>query len=234
MSPSHPHPHVAPELLTALRTDLSPRQTSAEQVADLLRESISNGLLKPGTRLQEELLTSSIGVARNTLREAFRSLVHERLLVHEINRGVFVTIPTADDIRDVYRFRKLIECDALASAAPEADFGELRRAVDEADTAVAVDDWPAVGTANIRFHRGVAALTGSVRSLAAMQTLLAETRLHVSAFDPQGWHEPFVSRNRRIAEVAARGEPEAASALMAETLHLACERISAMYESQQA
>jgi DNA-binding GntR family transcriptional regulator len=56
----------------------------------LLRTHIMEGLFPPGTRLSEEVLGQALGVSRNTLREAFRLLCHERLAVHQMNRGIFV------------------------------------------------------------------------------------------------------------------------------------------------
>src|SRR5437763_15790808 len=63
------------------------RVSTVQRTAQLLRGQIIAGLLPPGERLSEELIGSVLGVSRNTLREAFRVLSHERLLVHELNRG---------------------------------------------------------------------------------------------------------------------------------------------------
>lgn len=61
----------------------------------MLRTRITEGRLSPGTRLSEEDIGAALGVSRNTLREA--RLGHERLLLHEFNRGVFVRKLNADE-----------------------------------------------------------------------------------------------------------------------------------------
>src|SRR3954454_3634165 len=66
------------------------RSSTAERVAELLRHRVIEGDLPPGTRLSEEQLVEVLHVSRNTLREAFRLLTHEGLLVHHLHRGVFV------------------------------------------------------------------------------------------------------------------------------------------------
>ncbi|MFC7099403.1 GntR family transcriptional regulator [Nonomuraea rubra] len=63
------------------------RSSTAERVADILRDRISEGFFQPGQRLSEESISEALGVSRNTLREAFRLLGHERLLDHRLNRG---------------------------------------------------------------------------------------------------------------------------------------------------
>ena len=63
------------------------RSSTAERVARILRERITDGTLHPGSRLPEDALGTALGISRNTLREAFRLLIHERLVVAELNRG---------------------------------------------------------------------------------------------------------------------------------------------------
>ena len=82
------------EELSAERAALG-RASTAGRVAEILRSHVTEGRLPPGTRLSEEDIGAALGVSRNTLREAFRLLAHERLLVHEFNRGVFVRKPMA-------------------------------------------------------------------------------------------------------------------------------------------
>ncbi|CAM5461384.1 GntR family transcriptional regulator OS=Streptomyces tendae OX=1932 GN=GUR47_32515 PE=4 SV=1 [Streptomyces tendae] len=100
------------EQLTGLADDraLLGRTSTAERVSDILRSRIADGYFPPGTRLSEDSIGGALGVSRNTLRESFRLLTHERLLVHELNRGVFVRVLTVEDVEDIYRTRPLVEC----------------------------------------------------------------------------------------------------------------------------
>ena len=67
------------------------RLSVADQVASILRQKILNGELRPGTPLQEVPLAASLGVSRNTMREATRILSLENLLKRSIHRGVAVS-----------------------------------------------------------------------------------------------------------------------------------------------
>jgi len=89
------------------------RKSTAERVAGVLRKRIAEGYFLPAGRLSEQDIGNALGVSRNTLREAFRLLTHERLLVHELNRGVFVRVVTVEDLDDIYRVRTLVECAAV-------------------------------------------------------------------------------------------------------------------------
>jgi DNA-binding GntR family transcriptional regulator len=184
------------------------RSSTAERVADVLRDRIAEGLFLPGRRLSEEAIGMALGVSRNTLREAFRLLGHERLLEHRLNRGVFVRVLSAEDVADVYRVRRVIECAAVrhsGNATPQA-LTFIEEAVEEAIRAVAEARWQDVGTANIRFHQMLAALSGSPRLDEVMRQLLAELRLvfHVMK-NPRTFHEPFVARNLELFELVRAG-----------------------------
>jgi DNA-binding GntR family transcriptional regulator len=192
---------------------LPDRTSTAEQVADLLRNRIIAGYFRPGARLSEEELGAALHISRNTLREAFRLLCHERLAVHELHRGVFVRVLSADDVVDLYRLRKLVECAAVreAGAAQPETIAAVSAAVDEAEKAASDGRWQDVGTADLQFHQAIAAMASSPRVDDLIRGVLAELRLvfHVMA-NPREFHQPYLSRNRDIAGLIERGDLQAA------------------------
>jgi DNA-binding GntR family transcriptional regulator len=199
---------------------------SAARAVDQLRRSMINGELAPGTRLAEASLTEVLGVSRNTLREAFSTLIEEGLLVRQPNRGVFVATLSPAQIADIYRVRVLLECSALGQAptAPPRARG-MRAAVDEAEQAARSGDWRAVGTANMHFHEQIVALAGSPRLDAWMRQLTAELRLaFASAPDPEALHRPFVAMNSEITAAYEAGEALRAAEMLREYL-LTSERV---------
>lgn len=188
-------------------------ESTADRVTELLRKHITEGLFPPGSRLPEEMIGQALGVSRNTLREAFRLLCHERLAVHKMNRGIFVPVLTPADVTDIFALRRLVECGAArlsGSAAPGARLA-VRAAVREAEVAAHAGQWLQVRTADLHFHQAIAALAGSLRADELMRRALAELRLifHVMG-DPEKFHEPFVARNRLIAELIMAGDESSA------------------------
>jgi DNA-binding GntR family transcriptional regulator len=207
---------VSPDRELAADRSLLGRTSTVERLADILRSRITEGFFAPGERLAEDNIGTALGVSRNTLREAFRLLTHERLLVHELNRGVFVCKLTVEDLIDVYRVRKLVECGAvrgLEGRPRQAD--DMALAVGQGEEAMRGQDWRALGTANMVFHQGVAALAGSPRVDELMRGVLAELRLHFhSMADPRRFHEPYLERNREILKVIDTGDGAAAERLL--------------------
>ncbi|GAA4792859.1 GntR family transcriptional regulator [Streptomyces ziwulingensis] len=207
------------------------RTSTAERVSDILRSRIADGFFPPGTRLSEDSIGGALGVSRNTLREAFRLLTHERLLVHELNRGVFVRVLTVDDVEDIYRTRTLVECAVVRGLGePPYALDALAAAVEEGHGAAREGDWKRVGTANIHFHRELVALAGSERTDEVMRSVFAELRLafHV-VDDAHRLHEPYIARNQEILRALRTGERGAAEQLLAVYLADSLERVLEVY-----
>lgn len=221
------------EQLSGLADDraLLGRTSTAERVADILRSRIAEGYFPPGTRLSEDSIGGALGVSRNTLREAFRLLTHERLLVHELNRGVFVRVLTVEDVEDIYRTRRLVECAVVRGLGdPPYPLDALAGAVEQGRRAAREGDWKAVGTANIHFHRELIALAASERTDELMRSVFAELRLAFHAVDhPKRLHEPYIARNVEILDALQAGEREKVEHLLAAYLDVSLERVVEVY-----
>lgn len=227
------------EDLHADRPALS-RASTVGRVADLLRTRITEGQLAPGTRLSEEGIVGALGVSRSTLREAFRQLGHERLLVHEFNRGVFVRELTVDDVRDLYEMRRIVECGAVRRAGVRAGgrvpppaplLDPVGAAVAEGEAAAGAERWGDVGTANMHFHQALADLAQSPRISEATRQLLAELRLvfHVMAA-PREFHAGYLGENRRIFALLEAGDLAGAEDALAAYLDRAEAQLVEAYE----
>ncbi|WP_410587821.1 GntR family transcriptional regulator [Amycolatopsis sp. lyj-23] len=207
------------------------RSGTAERVAAILRQYITDGVFAPGERLSEPVISSALGVSRNTLRESFQLLAHERLAVHELNRGVFVRELTTDDIEDLYVVRRATECGALRRAAElsTVDLSVVEQALRDGRTAARAEDWRSVGTASIHFHQALADLAGSERLSATMRQVLAETRLFfVLNENTRSFYEPFLDCHEQILRDLRRGRFDAAEAALDRYLRDAEARLLAL------
>ncbi|MEV8565489.1 GntR family transcriptional regulator [Streptomyces sp. NPDC051322] len=212
------------------------RTSTAERVADILRTRITRGTLRPGDRLTEGEIGGALGVSRNTLREAFRLLTHERLLVQQLNKGTFVRRLSTADIVDIYRVRLLVECAAVRSlAAPPYPLGDVEKAVLTGEEAAAAGRWQDCSTSNIRFHQAVTELAGSARTDDLMRGVLAELRLafHVMN-DPRRFHEPYLTRNRDILTTLQQGDAPAAERLLGFYLEDSRRQLTEAYPEETA
>ncbi|KKW69310.1 GntR family transcriptional regulator [Lampropedia cohaerens] len=187
-----------------------------DSVAESIRQQLIHGQLKAGQRLSEAALAEQLDISRNTLREVFRVLIKEGLLRHEPNRGVSVVVPSIADIIDIYRVRRLIECQAIAQAWPRHPaYKAMQEAVEAAYAARDAGQWLEVGTANMAFHAAIVALADSPRLSTMFADIAAELRLAFGMLDdPEFLHSPYVEQNAQLLQLFEAGQmAEAAQAL---------------------
>ncbi len=213
------------------------RASTAQKVADMLRERVLDGELAPGLRLSEEAIGGALGVSRNTLREAFRLLTHDRLLVHEHSRGVFVRSPSTEDVQDLYAARRVIECGALQKwpEVGEAARNAVRKPIEDAARHGDNKDWAKVGAANIRFHRGIVGLAQSKRLSEESDRLFAELMLAFRVVsDPKRLHMAYLPLNRKIVELLGEGAVDSATERLREYFDLAEADLVSQLQERQA
>jgi len=195
--------------------------TLNDRVAEQIRQQIVRGEFEPGQRLSEVALSESLEISRNTLREVFRLLTKEGLLRHVPNRGVFVAIPSMASIMDIYRVRRMVECQSLAQAIPQHPAREqMREAVAEQRQLREAGRWTEVGTANMRFHKGVVALADSERLNTLFSHILVELRLAFGMLsNAEFLHAPYIEMNAAILERFEAGDMARAAEQMLDYLN---------------
>lgn len=192
------------------------RLSTAERVADALREQLLSGAIAPGTPMRDTELSGRAGVSRTTVREALSLLAREGLLTHSLHRGMEVARLAAADVRDVYAARRLIEragAEALLTA-PDADLSGLERAVQAMAEATAWRDQRRVVEADAAFHTAIGDALGVRRLRAALVGALMELRLVLSVTDrAAGDPEDQLRQHRELLALFRDRRPEAVAAL---------------------
>ncbi len=92
-----------------------------------LRGAILAGALLPGARISEPGLAQELGVSRTPVREALQRLAQEGLVELLPGKGARVRVLSAEEVREVYDVRALLEGEAAALAAQNATEAELNR-----------------------------------------------------------------------------------------------------------
>src|SRR3954464_5958021 len=85
------------------------RRSLSSDVTSGLRDAILNGISQPGDHLTEAEIAREMGVSHGPVREALRELEAENLIIIEPHRGAFVRAFTAQDVREIYSLRALLE-----------------------------------------------------------------------------------------------------------------------------
>ena len=80
-----------------------------ESIVDLAKRHMELWIIKgeyaPGQKLKEEEIAMRLGISRPPIREAFKALEIEGLVVRKPRRGVFITEMTAKDVWEAYTLK---------------------------------------------------------------------------------------------------------------------------------
>ena len=190
--------------------------TAEEEAYRHMLKGIRTGRFRPGTRLIPEEIASEIGMSRMPVREAFRRLSTEGLVLIRPNRGCIVAGLTTDEIYEAFEIRSVLEGLAVRLATPRLDaeaFQELDRLLARMrSVGPGGDDWV---TRHRQFHEYLCSFShrpNLIRQIA---------RLHVTI-------EPYLriwlhhvekplsaeEEHRAIIEVVKAGDAVAAEAAM--------------------
>jgi len=157
-------------------------RTLRTEVVDMLRDAIVTGKLKPGERLKENGLASQMSVSRSPIREAFRQLEQEGLIVSIPNQGSFVRAFDEDDVREIFTLRAALEdlaCEIILKEKklqPD-DLERLEAYIEQQKEAVEAWDFDRLTKLDMDFHEFICKKSGLERLLKMWQSLRAQIQV---------------------------------------------------------
>jgi DNA-binding GntR family transcriptional regulator len=198
-----------------------PSGTSADVIADRLREAIIGGAFEPGDRLIEADLAARFRTSRGPIREAIRTLGTERFVVLRKNRGAVVAMPTLDDVREVYAIRDALGSlalgRALAGGAPgRVALETVRHRLDRLRDPRTQAKPAAMVEADLAFQSALLRLAELPRVSAILEQTHQEVRMFITAlgirYDAAA-HASLIDRHARLLDAVEAGEVRAAQAV---------------------
>lgn len=194
--------------------------STADAVEQHLRTLLFAGGIRSGEPVKEARLARDLGIARPTVRVAVERLVAEGLLERSTGRSARVRLFSQDDVRDVFRVRRILEFEAVRAITEERRDIE---AVEDALVAFATASgaWETVYTADARFHAAVVEAAGSPRLVRAYTAVQAEVQLMIAALRPHYAEASELYREHEVLLDSLRPAGGSQEAVRAWSLHLA-------------
>jgi len=203
----------------ASRTSESVEATIYSSVFD----SVMQQRLAPGTKLPESSLCELFGVSRTVVRKVLQRLAHDHIVELRPHRGASVAVPTADDTRQIFEARHVVEAATVRLAAQHATADEiagLRRQLADEHQAVHRFDQPAWTRLASSFHLRIAALSRNSVLQRYLEEIVSRCSLIVALYEPPGNAACEHDEHERIVDRIASRDGDGAVALMAEHLRI--------------
>ena len=183
----------------------------SEQVYVTLKQAILTGELLPQEKLNEVKIAEQLKVSATPVREAFRKLAKDNLVVIVPWKGVTVKADTPEEIVALYQCREVMEglgarlCARHATSEQVEELKELCREMH------AIEDATARVEVNSRFHSMIAQFSGNERVVDYLLDFRERVNrdMYLSSFnavrthDCDDEHDHIVDAIERHDEVAA-------------------------------
>tara|TARA_R110000787_G_scaffold167731_5_gene280672 strand:+ start:1230 stop:1970 length:741 start_codon:yes stop_codon:yes gene_type:complete len=214
------------------------RQSLGEQVADILREQILLGDLKPGDSIPERETSTALAVSRTPLREALLMLEAEGLVEMAPARTPVVAKPSLLDVTHLLLVQSALEALAGECSCDEATEAEIEEIEGMHQIMLGTMNNPdpvEFFKVDMGFHEAIVA---STKNLALIKT-------H-KQFHARLWRARFLSARRRSARETAmidhgriveglrRRDKELVSSAMKEHLRLAIDNVRVAFALEEA
>jgi len=140
------------------------KSTKVEEIARHIKNEILLGRMRPGNRLSERSLSTTLSVGRGTIRESLVRLARDGFIENVRGAGAFVKEYSIAETELMFYLREILEGAAARFAAERINkiqAAELRQIIAEMEAAGQVNDGVRFNDADALFHLRIAEIAGS-------------------------------------------------------------------------
>jgi DNA-binding GntR family transcriptional regulator len=191
-------------------------------IYDRILQAVLEHRLPPGTKLVEDRLAELFDTSRAQVRDVLARLADEGVVATIPNRGAFIASPTADETREVFEARRLIEPALVRRFIAQRDTAaveRLRALVEDEEKARAQQDRPTMVRLSGEFHIRLAEYAGNRMLARSMRSLATLTCLAIFLYDAPHATACREDEHELLLTAISRRRAERAAELMLEHLH---------------
>jgi DNA-binding GntR family transcriptional regulator len=203
-----------------------------EQVYQTLEEAILEGRMTSGERLIDTKIATEFGVSRSPVREAFRKLEGDGLLIN--NEGIVTVItPSLQDVLELYQVRIGLESVAVYWATQyitKEELEELKHYLLQTEIAIEQKNKENIIALNTKFHESIVSFCGNYRLKNMMNNIRSLTRLFRNTIIKQyNRSDTFLLEHYEIYKAMSMKEPELAAKKMEQHIYKDMNHFSEFY-----
>lgn len=192
-----------------------------EEIVDRIFEAIIDQRLPPGTKLSEAALCEAFNVGRMRIRQSLLLLASREVVDLMPNRGAFVASPSAEQAREVFEARLMIEPTVARLAVERATVEDLKKLEEHLHLEHAAHRGNKRRDAirlSGQFHVLLAEIAGNAVALRMVKELVTRTSLIIGIFGSPGVSNCRDEDHDEIFEAFRNRNFDAATRLMSDHL----------------
>ena len=213
--------------------------TLTDLAREYIEKSIFRGELQPGDQIKEGKIAEALDISRPPIREAFKLLEAEGLIVRKPRRGVFVAETTHQDVWEIYTLKAELYTFSINlgfnQLTPE-DISRMGAVMAEMENCVAADqpDVFLYQELNTRFHDVHMKAAGHQRLKQIIQIMHNQIR-HFSFYNLSNkkYLQKSLAYHRQIFEAFQEGDLESAVKYSREHVLVGLQKINNVSAGEQ-
>lgn len=206
-----------------------------EALSAALMEDIFRMEYQPGQQITESELAQRFGVSRNTVREAITRLMSSGLVEKEANKGVFVKKIGEQDVREIFRFRAILESEAVRMIIQKGEVSDrLVHAMESIEKdPFLMGDWYRFVSSDLDFHTELVNAAESPRLSRLYEAIRHEIMLCLcQSKNTLILNHKNIYEHRHFIEVLERGDVDAAIQLVTNHIQYGIENVARGFASE--
>lgn len=220
---AHAEPESAPASDSAASRSRETGRGAQRQYAiyRAISEAVIEHRLKPGSRLREDALAEVFGISRTGIRKVLQRLALEQLITLTPGKGAAVTRPSAEEARDIFEARRMIECALmarLASSVQPAELEQLRELAGREQRALQGQEQSAAIRLSADFHGRLAELAGNQTLASFVGQLCSRSSLILAVYGHAGNLGCECNDHNQLIDLLQAGDSQQAAAFMRDHL----------------
>jgi len=205
-----------------MQASLRPSDPIAPQLVALLRRSIAELRLPPGSALSEKEIAAQYGISRQPVREAFIKLSEAGLVEIRPSRGTYVMKISVREVANARFVREAIEAEiarhAAGLATPE-HLDILHDLISRQKAAAAAGDFAGFNAQDEGFHRALAAIVENDFALRVVESARFQTdRVRLLSIPEASPLNVLIRQHEDILTCLAAGDGDGAARAMSRHL----------------
>ncbi|MGI3128858.1 GntR family transcriptional regulator [Halopseudomonas pachastrellae] len=192
-----------------------------ERIYQAISAAIIEHRLQPGARLREDALAEVFGVSRTGIRKVLQRLAMDQLITLTPGKGASVTRPSAEEAREVFDARRLVECGLMQPLVQTLDaegLSQLKALAAREQQALEAGEQSAAIQCSAQFHSALAALAGNQTLATFVVQLCSRSSLILAVYGNSGNLGCDCTDHQQLLALLEQGDGQAAAAFMARHL----------------
>lgn len=188
-----------------------------DSICTALARAISDGALRPGTKIAEDVVAKHFGVSRTVARGAVTILERERLVERRRNHGAFVASPDEAQASQLLEARRVLEVAIVSRAvacASDEDLCALEALTRDEDAVHGGSDPAAKRRIHGNFHIELSRCAGNVVVTDMLKNVVARLSLVAALYERERAHRCGADDHRLILDAIRRRDLDGARAQM--------------------